>query len=171
MRQYFYIFIFIILFPVCLISGSFFLPYAQCEEEDLTKMADRLKFETARYFFENRLFDKCLLELQEYLEIYSNGIYRKEAYLTIGEIYLKRFDYSRAAKAYLALYEEFSNTDEGIQGYFNAAICYEKMGNDKKAKEILKTIIEHHPDSRHAALAITRLKVLEITEKPPSLSK
>ncbi|MCX7679932.1 MAG: tetratricopeptide repeat protein [Spirochaetes bacterium] len=140
-------------------------------EEDLNTAADKLKFETARYFYENRLFDKCLAELHEYLEIYSNGIHRKEAFLMIGEIYFKRFNYSRAAKTYLGLYEEFSNTDEGIQGYFNAAICYEKMGKEKKAKEILKTIIEHHPDSRHAALAQTRLKVLEMIEKPSKSTK
>lgn len=135
------------------------------DEEDLDRMADDLKYETARYFYENRLYEKCLGEMKEYLEIYSNGLHRKEAYLTIADIYFKRYDYSRAAKSYMALYEEFSNSDEGLQAYFNASICYEKMGNEKKAREILKTIIEDHPDSRHASLAQTRLEVLELTGK------
>lgn len=141
------------------------------DEQDPDRMADDLKYESARYFYENRLYEKCLNEMKEYLEIYSNGIHRKEAYLTIADIYFKRYDYYRAAKSYMALYEEFSNSDEGLQGYFNAAVCYEKMGNEKKAKEILKTIIDDHPDSRHAALAQTRLEVLELTGKSPKTTK
>ncbi len=135
------------------------------DEEDLDKLADDLKYESARYFYENRLYEKCLSEMKEYLEIYSNGLHRKEAWLTIADIYFKKYDYSRAAKSYLALYEEFSNSDEGLQAYLSAAACYEKMGNEKKVREILKTIIEDHPDSRHAALAQTRLEVLDLTSK------
>jgi TolA-binding protein len=138
---------------------------ALCQEEDLGKMSDDLKYETARYFFENRLYDKCLSEMHEYLEIYTNGAHRKEAYMTIADIHFKRYDYSKAAKTYISLYEEFSNSDEGLQAYLNASACYEKMGNEKKAREILKHIIDDHPDSRHASLAQTRLDVLDMTGK------
>ncbi len=154
---------------IAVLAVSSFSAYG--DEEDLDRMADDLKYETARYFYENRLYDKCLSEMKEYLEIYSNGLHRKEAYLTIADIYFKRYDYSRAAKSYLALYEEFSNSDEGLQAYFNASVCYEKMGNEKKAKEILKTLIDDHPDSRHAALAQTRLEVLELTGKSGKANK
>ena len=85
--------------------------------------------------------------------------------MTIADIHFKRYDYSKAAKTYIALYEEFSNSDEGLQAYLNASACYEKMGNEKKAREILKQIIIDHPDSRHASLAQTRLEVLEMTGK------
>lgn len=158
----------------CIIAVAFFLGFsfnAFGDEEDLDRMADDLKYETARYFYENRLFEKCLNEMHEYLEIYSNGVHRKEAYMTIADIHFKRFDYPRAAKSYMALYEEFSNSDEGLQAFFNASICYEKMGNEKKAREILKTIIDDHPDSRHASLAQTRLEVLDLTNKSAKAGK
>ncbi len=135
------------------------------EEINLAAIADNLKFENAKHFYDMKLYDKSLREMNEYLEIYTNGVHRKAAFMTIGSIHFKRFDYPRAVKAYSSLYEEFSNSDEGIQGYFNVAICYQKMGSDKKAREILKEIIEDHPDSRESAMARTQMDLLDIIDR------
>ena len=135
------------------------------EEINLAAIADNQKFENAKHFYDMKLYDKSLREMNEYLEIYATGAHRKAAFMTVGSIHFKRFDYPRAVKAYSSLYEEFSNSEEGIQAYFNVAICYQKMGRDKKAREILKEIIEDHPDTRESAMARTQMDLLDIIDR------
>ena len=135
------------------------------EEINLSRIADNLKFENGKHFYDMKLYDNSLREMNEYLEIYVNGAHRKAAFMTIGSIHFKRFEYPKAIKAYSGLYEEFSTSEEGIQAYFNVAICYQKMGRDKKAREILKEIIDDHPDSRESAMAQTQIDLLDIIDR------
>lgn len=132
-------------------------------EPDLARIADDLKFENAKHFYDMKLYDNSLRDMNEYLEVYIQGAHRKEAFMTIASIHFKRFEYRKAVKAYTSLYEEFSTSDEGIQAYFNAAICHEKMGNEKKAREIYKQILEDHPDSQQASMALSQIEILGIT--------
>lgn len=134
----------------------------QEKEEDLGKIADELKFDNARHFYEMRLYDKCLRESREYLEIYVNGAFRKEAYWLIGSIYFDRFDYRRAIRYYQTLYNEFSTHEDGIKGYYQTGICYLKMGYDKKAHRVFTRLIEDHQDSIYSEQAKTQLSLLNI---------
>ncbi len=134
----------------------------QEKEEDLGKIADELKFDNARHFYEMRLYDKCLRESREYLEIYVNGAFRKEAYWLIGNIYFDRFDYRRAIRYYQTLYNEFSTHEDGIKGYYQTGICYLKMGYDKKAHRVFTRLIEDHQDSIYSEQAKTQLSLLNI---------
>jgi TolA-binding protein len=137
-------------------------------EPDLARIADDLKFENARHFYDMKLYDQSLRDMNEYLEIFAQGAHRKEAYMTIASIHFSRFDYRKAVKAYTNLYGEYSTSDEGIQAYFNAAVCYEKMGNEKKAREIYKNIIDDHPDSQQLSMARTQLELQGILGNLPS---
>ena len=132
------------------------------EEPDLARIADDLKYENARHFYDMKLYNQSLRDMNEYLEVYIQGAHRKEAFMTIADIHFKRFEYRKAVKAYTSLYGEYSTSDEGIQAYFNAAVCHEKMGNEKKAREIYKSIMEDHPDSQQASMARTQIELLGI---------
>jgi TolA-binding protein len=138
------------------------------EEPDLARIADDMKFENARHFYDMKLYDLSLRDMNEYLEVYIQGAHRKEAYMTIADIHFKRFEYRKAVKAYTSLYGEYSTSDEGIQAYFNSAVCHEKMGNEKKAREIYKNIIEDHPDSQQASMARTQIELIGILGNVPS---
>lgn len=138
------------------------------EEPDLARIADDLKFENARHFYDMKLYNQSLRDMNEYLEVYIQGAHRKEAYMTIADIHFKRFEYRKAVKAFTSLYGEYSTSDEGIQAYFNAAVCHEKMGNEKKAREIYKNIMEDHPDSQQASMARTQIELLGILGNVPA---
>ena len=136
----------------------------QEQEEDLAKVADDLKFENGKHFYDMKLYDKSLRELNEYLEIYINGQHRKEALWTIGSIYFRKFDYTRAVKSYKSLYEEFSTSEEGIKAYYHAGICYMKMGFPQKAEKVFSTIMEDHPDSPYSSQSRTQITLIRIME-------
>lgn len=137
----------------------------QTQEEDLSKIADDLKYENGMHFYDMKLYDKSLRELNEYLEIYINGLHRKEALWTIGTIYFKKFDYPRAVKSYKSLYEEFSTSEEGVKAYYHTGICYLKMGFSEKAEKVFSTIMEDHPDSPYSSQARTQITLIRIMEK------
>ena len=135
------------------------------EGQSLDVLADDLKFQNAVGFIKIRMPDKALETFHEYLEIYYNGTHRPEAYRYIAEIYFNRMEYPKAIENYRALYEEFSNTENGIEAYYNIGICYIKMGYDKKAVEIFNEIIDRHQDSAYRQQAELQLNLLKILQE------
>ncbi len=129
---------------------------------DLRKAADNIKFENAMQFFAMRDYEKALREFDEYLEIFVNGVHRNAAYRHIAKIYFDRFEYERAVRAYSAIFEESSTTDEGVEAYYRVGICYQKMGDDAKAREVFNTIIEQYPYSNYAGLSRMQMDLLKI---------
>lgn len=130
---------------------------------NLKQVADDLKFRKGAEFYRLEKYDLALNELYEYLEIYYDGTHRGEAYRTIADIHIKQYNYQRAVEVYRRLYEEFSSTDEGIDGYFRMGICYLKMGYDSKAEAIFRSIIQEHPGTTGAANAEIQLELLKIS--------
>ena len=74
-------------------------------------------------------------------------------------------EYLKAVDKYSALYEEFSNTESGIEAYFNIGICHIKMGNEKKAAEIFNDIVENHADSAYRQQAELQLSMIDILQE------
>jgi TolA-binding protein len=128
----------------------------------LEQAADDSKFQSGAMFFSLNKYEKALQEFSEYLEIYYNGNHRHEAYKKIAEIYILSFDYQKAADKYKSLYEEFSSSEDGLEGYFKAGICYQKMGYDEKAKEIFAEIQTNYPESSYARQSQAQLDLIKI---------
>ena len=105
------------------------------------QIADNMKYQNGIEFMKINDYSRALNEFNEYLEIFIHGIHRSSVYRKIAEIHISRFDYQKAIKAYNGIYQEFSYSDEGINAYFEAGICYKKMGYDNKAGEIFHFII------------------------------
>ena len=120
------------------------------DELKLKKIADDIKFHNGFQFYTLGMEQKALEEFKEYLEIFINGTHRKEVYSYIAKIYFDRQEYPLSIKANRSLFEEYSHSEEGVAAYFQIGICYQKMGNSKKAGEIFKTIIRDYPDSNYA---------------------
>ena len=154
-----------IVLPLALISFSLYAADEMKEGQNLDVLADDLKFQNGVGFIKIKMNDKALETLNEYLEIYYNGTHRHEAYRYIAEIYFNRMEYLKAIENYRALYEEFSNTENGIEAYYNIGICYIKMGNDKKAAEIFNEIIDLHQDSAYRQQAELQLDMLNILQE------
>ncbi|MCL1911250.1 MAG: tetratricopeptide repeat protein [Leptospirales bacterium] len=131
----------------------------------LEQVADDQKFGNGMNFMTLKKYDKALEEFLEYLEIYYNGSHRSEVYAKIAGIYFDRQYYLKAINYYKGLYEEFSDTDEGLGGYYNIGVCYVKMGYDKQALEIFSKILQEHPTSQQAAKAQIQMELLEIFKK------
>lgn len=117
------------------------------------KIADDTRFYNAYHFYEMEMYDKAVVLLSEYVEVYSNGIHRKEAIMALGNIEFKRRNYQSAAGFYIMLFEEFSSDEEGVEAYYRAAICYQKMGYTERSEKIFSEIVERYPQSRLAESA------------------
>lgn len=128
---------------------------------------DTLRYENAYQLFKMKRYDKALLLFGEYIEVYPDGVHRKESLKYIGDIYLGRFDYARAIKYYSMLYEEFSSEEEGIGGYYQTGICYSRMGKEDKAIEIFKEINSLYPASSWADKARLQLDLEEMLKDNP----
>ena len=135
------------------------------EQPSLEQVADDQKFSNGMNFMSLKRYDKALEEFLEYIEIYYNGSHRSEAYAKIAGIYFDRQYYLKAIVYYKMLYEEFSDAEDGIEGYYNIGICYVKMGYNKQALEVFSRIIQENPSSPQAAKAQVQVKFIEMFEK------
>ena len=132
------------------------------KELNLQKIADDLKFQNGMTFIRLEKFDKALQELQEYLEIFSRGIHRNEAYMNIGDIYFCRLEYHKAQRVYRSLYEEYSDRDDGVEAYYKVGLCYKKMGYRGRASEIFNEIVREHGGSSFASQASLQVELIDI---------
>ncbi len=131
---------------------------------NLDRVADDLKYRNGYRFVELGRYNKALEELNEYLEIFLSGTHRDEAYDNIARIYFTRLDYQKAAGIYRRLFEEFSNSDSGIEGYYNMGVCYQKMGYNSKAAEVFRDIVMNYPESTMTGKAKIQVDLLKILE-------
>lgn len=151
------------LFAAFLFSLSLGAGFLQAQEsESSRKVEDDMKFNSGMYFMKLGHEEKGLQVLKEYIEIYQNGNHRPEAYMEIARIHFRHFDYQKAADLYTAIYEEFGTRDEGVEGYYHAGICYQKMGYDDKAEEIFRSIMANHGESPHALKARQQIDLIAI---------
>ncbi len=135
------------------------------ESRSMEVLADDLKFQNGVAFLKLKMNDKALETFNEYLEIYYNGTHRHEAYRHIAEIYFNKLEYLKAIEHYRALYEEFSNTESGVEAYYNIGICNIKMGDESKAAAIFNEIIERHQESSYRQQAELQLDMLNILQE------
>jgi TolA-binding protein len=140
-------------------------PPAKEEKIDLGRFTDNTAYENASQFYKLKKFDIALELFTEYLEIYLNGVHRKEAFKKVALIYFEQFNYIKSIKALNLLYEEYNNSEEGIEAYFMTGICYQKMGFLDNAKQVFKTLMEEHPESNFAYQSKVKLDLIEILEK------
>ncbi|MDY6934110.1 MAG: tetratricopeptide repeat protein [Spirochaetota bacterium] len=131
----------------------------------LRRVSDDLKFKNAMLLFKIGKREKAFEKFKEYLEIYINGIHRREAYQRIAQIYFNRFEFLQAIGIYKALYSEFSTFESGIDAYYRMGICYRKMGYDKKANSIFKSIIKEYPNSKYLNLSKMQLDIMKMVNE------
>lgn len=129
---------------------------------NMERMADQMKFDQGKYFFELEQYDRALENLHEYLELYLHGAHRGEAYRMIASVYFQRFRYNRAAEAYRSLLEEYPGSENGIRGMYKMGICYKKMGDAGRASAIFSRLIREYPSSSYAHHSRVMLDVMKI---------
>ncbi len=132
------------------------------EPVSLKILADNTKFRNAVLFLNLKKHDNALQGFQEYLEVFPNGIHRKEAYTRIAEIYFNQFSYIKSLKTYKSLFEEFSNSREGAEAYYKTGICYMKMGYFESAKKVFKSILNDYTYPSVIQSSKTHLDLIDI---------
>lgn len=158
-------------FIICLFVITALSAQTKKAQSGIEQAADDSKYQSGVMFLSLNRPDKALQELSEYLEIYYNGNHRHEAYKKIAEIYMLAFDYQKAVDQYKSLYEEFSSSEDGLEGYFRAAICYQKMGYDDKAKDIFTEIQTNYPESAFARQSQAQLDLMKILSSDGIVAK
>lgn len=131
----------------------------------LSRLEDNLKFNNGILFLNLNEYDNALREFGEYIEVYTQGIHRKEAFKNIGDIYFTRFNFIKALNTYRSLYEEFSNAREGNEAHLQMGVCYLKMGYYDNAEKIFKSIIDTTTDPSIIQSAKIQLELIDIVHK------
>ncbi|MFW6365940.1 MAG: tetratricopeptide repeat protein [Spirochaetota bacterium] len=129
-----------------LLAGALCMPGGvRAQNGELSRIADDTRFNNAYYFVTMDMPEKAALYLGEYIEVYQDGIHRKEALMALGDIYYQKFEYERARSYYMMLFEEYPNTEQGVEAYYRSALCFIKMGMPEKADAVFTDIVDNYP--------------------------
>jgi TolA-binding protein len=126
------------------------------------RIADDMRYDNAFQFYRLEQYAKAQILFEEYLEVFTDGVHRESAYAALGRIHFTAYRYPKALKVFLGHYEEFSTTEDGVQAYFNAGVCYQKMGMKKEALAVFNRIVEDYPTYQAAQAARMQLDVMDV---------
>ena len=145
---------------------SFFFTFGLYAGADTSfeKASDDMRFDNAYQFYRLEQFDKAAVLFMEYLEVYEDGSHREAAFSYLAGIYFSRQDFRKALKTYLSHFSEYSDTEDGVRAYYNAGICYRKMGMKSESEQVFRIITEEYSAYQTASDARIQLDVQNITK-------
>lgn len=135
---------------------------ASSAQNGTDRIADDMRYDNAFQFYRLEQYAKAQILFEEYLEVFTDGVHRESAYAALGRIHFTAYRYPKAVKVFLGHYEEFSTTEDGVQAYFNAGVCYQKMGMKKEALDVFNRIVEDYPTYQAAQAARMQLDVMDV---------
>lgn len=115
-------------------------------------------------YFEDRLYDLCILELSSFATIYPLHPRKWEAWALLSRAYRQKRDYRNAADVDLSIYLENPTSEYGNRAYLSAGRSFLKLGEVAMAKRIFTDLKKssYFPEiSREAEIELRQWGSLE----------
>ena len=120
---------------------------------------ENVLFNISDSLYKEGSYAQALHYLNDFIDLYPNSPQRSVVMEKIARIYEARQEFLRAAKMYHKLYEDLSDTIQGLSYYLEEGRLLELTGQYNKAESIYKAIIEAHPNSDIALLAQRKINI------------
>lgn len=96
---------------------------------------DTQLLEQGKYFYKRKKYYESVTKLKEFLKNFEYHDLAPEAWLYLGESYLRKEQYGEALRAYKKIYFRYLPYPGAPLALFRMAQCYEKIGNKKAAAD------------------------------------
>jgi tol-pal system protein YbgF len=103
-------------------------------------------------------YDLALNGFREYLRLYPDGASPDNAQFWIGKIYLDQRQNEPAIRELERLLADYPETDKAAQATFYLGNAYRATGNEERAREYYRQVIERYPTSQESQLARRELE-------------
>ena len=123
----------------------------------LVKNIDSVNYALVKSYYVLKEYNK-LVKLMENLPVSFQAEQAAESTFMLAESYYNLGNFSEALKYYAKIVLVYSSYQLAVDSYYKAGLCYEKLGDYKKAKEIYQDFVQKYPDLEYSKEIREKLK-------------
>ena len=105
-------------------------------------------------------YDLAMPEFNDYLKYFSNTQFASNVQFYIGDIYMKKQDYTNALQAFDNVLERFPDGNKTADAHYMKGMALMQLSRNDSAAREFKDVYNSYPDTDLAAKAKARLKEL-----------
>ena len=121
---------------------------------------EKSDYQTAFMTLQRGKQQRAIQKFQEFIKAYPYGEYADNAQYWLGEAYYSLSDFRSALTEFNGLLEYHPDSKKKAHAMLKVGFCYYELRDRKRAKEILKTVMQRFPTTATARLAEKRLERL-----------
>ncbi|MCS5564901.1 MAG: tol-pal system protein YbgF [Methylococcales bacterium] len=115
-------------------------------------------YQRAFVFLNNGRYDDAVSHFSLLIDSYPQGDYADNAQYWLGETYYVKREFQLAREHFTKVMENYSESIKVSDALLKTGYIEYETGQWGKARKVLKSVVEKHPDSNAALLASDRLK-------------
>ncbi len=136
-----------------------------------TDFAYRAKLGMAHALYQQKEYEKAI-EVYQALMSHQGGVLSPpiaaRALYGLGNCYFKQGEFEEALVSYLKVVVLYYDFEDWVKkSIFSSGLCYERLGDLKRAKATYQELMEKYPKSEYAKMAEERLKGIPLTLPSP----
>ena len=123
-----------------------------------SRAEEKAAFDTAFASVKNSHYQQAIMQLEQFLQDYPDGIYSDNAHFWLGSVYKVVNDIPAAKKNFQAVYTQFPKSEKAAMAMLKLADIYSEENDPAKAQQLYQQIGTQYPDSTAAHMAAKKLQ-------------
>ncbi len=131
------------------------------QSEQLAQRDEKIVYDNAFAHVRAKRFDEAKEALHKQLQNYPKGAYADNAYYWLGEVDMAQGRYDDAKVSFEIVLRDFPESPKVPDAGYKLGRVYDLLGNPRKSRELLLTVIQQHPQTAAARLSETYLGTMQ----------
>lgn len=123
-----------------------------------SRAEEKAAFDKAFASVKNSHYQQAIMQLEQFLQDYPDGIYSDNAHFWLGSVYKVVNDIPAAKKNFQAVYTQFPKSEKAAMAMLKLADIYSEKNDSAKAQQLYQQISTQYPDSTAAHMAAKKLQ-------------
>lgn len=123
-----------------------------------SRAEEKAAFDTAFASVKNSHYQQAIMQLEQFLQDYPDGIYSDNTYFWLGSVYKIVNNLPAAKKNFQAVYTQFPKSEKAAMAMLKLADIYNEENDSAKARQLYQQIGAQYPDSTTAHMAVKKLQ-------------
>lgn len=123
-----------------------------------SRAEEKAAFDTAFASVKNSHYQQAIMQLEQFLQDYPDGIYSDNAHFWLGSVYKVVNDIPAAKKNFQAVYTQFPKSEKAAMAMLKLADIYNEENDSAKAQQLYQQISTQYTDTTAAHMAAKKLQ-------------
>lgn len=136
-------------------------PKAPAPKGQSSQQNEEAAYKKAFAHIRAKRFDEAKQALEQQVQTYPKGTYAANAHYWLGEVHMAKGRYDDAGVSFKKVLSDFPKSAKVPDASYKLGRVYDLLGDPKKSREILLTVVQQYPQTAAARLSETYLETLQ----------